>query len=195
MRIEKGKSGRAGDFVSIFSVLALWLVFACPFVARGHEGPHYPIIVDKPVGPCVVSVWADPDVGIGTFFIILEAPGNGAVPAVKKVEIAVQPVTGRLPEKSHPATLENLRGRVQYKAEVPFDAQELWRVRIVVQTVEGGGEATTDVEVTPPGLGRWDLLVYLFPFVLIGLLWLRGFLRGRSGKKQRESISREKDHA
>lgn len=182
MGIEKGKRGRAGDLVSIFSVLALWLVFGCPFVSHAHEGPPYPIIVDKPVGPCVVSVWADPDVGIGTFFIILESP-NG-VPAVKKVEIVVQPVSGRLPEKRHPATLENLRGRVQYKAEVPFDAQELWRVRVVLETVRGGGEVTTDVEVTPPGLGRWDLLLYLFPFILIGLLWLKGFLRGRSARKR-----------
>src|SRR5215510_7571836 len=33
-----------------------------------HEGPPYPIMVDKMIGPCLVSVWADPDVGIGTYF-------------------------------------------------------------------------------------------------------------------------------
>ncbi len=175
LKIRKTRTGHI--------LLALWLLFVCPFPALAHEGPPYPIIVDKTVGPVVVSVWADPDVGIGTFFIILEPPQGGAIPDDVKVEIAVQPVTGRLPEARHTATRERLRGRVQFKAEVPFDAQELWRVRVMLHTSQGGGEATTDVEVTPPGFGRWDLLIYLFPFLLIGLLWLRAFFRRRSRDK------------
>jgi hypothetical protein len=165
------------------ALLALCLLSACSFPARAHEGPPYPIIVDKTVGPVVMSVWADPDVGIGTFFIILEPPQGGAIPDDIKVEIAVQPVTGRLPEARHPAAREPLRGRVQFKAEIPFDAEEMWRVRVLLQTPQGDGEATTDVEVTPPGYGRWDLLIYLFPFLLIGLLWLRAFFRRRSRDK------------
>ena len=164
-------------------MLPLLMLSACPTKADAHEGPPYPIIVDKPIGPCVVSVWADPDVGIGTFFIILESPGDGPIPEGVKVEIAVQPVSGRLPEVRHPAIREALRGRVQFKVEVPFGAKELWRVRVRLQSDRGGGEATTEVEVTPPGLGSWDLLLYLFPFILIGLLWLKGFLRERNRKK------------
>ncbi|MGH9831959.1 MAG: hypothetical protein ACREBD_21680 [Blastocatellia bacterium] len=164
-------------------LLALWLLSVCSFPARAHEGPPYPIIVDKTVGPVVISVWADPDVGIGTFFIILEPPPGAAIPDDIKVEIAVQPVTGRLPEARYLAARERLRDRVQFKAELPFDAQEMWRVRVLLQTSQGGGEATTDVEVTPPGFGRWDLLIYLFPFLLIGILWLRAFFRRRSRDK------------
>lgn len=130
-----------------------------------------------------MSVWADPDVGIGTFFVILEPPKDGAIPDDIKVEIAVQPLSGRLPEARRPAAREQLRNRVQFKAEIPFDAQELWRVRVLLQTSQGGGEAATDVEVTPPGFGRWDLLIYLFPFLLIGLLWLRAFFRRRNRNK------------
>ncbi len=160
-------------------LMALWLLPVCSFPAGAHEGPPYPIMVDKMVGPCVMSVWADPDVGIGTFFIILEPSQGGAIPDNIKVEIAVQPVSGRLPEARYQAARERLRERVQFKAEAPFDAQELWRVRVLLQTSQGSGEAATDVEVTPPGFGRWDLLIYLFPFLLIGLLWLRAFFRRR----------------
>ena len=44
------------------------LLLACGARVRAHEGPPYPILVDKTLGPCVVSVWSDPDVGTGTFF-------------------------------------------------------------------------------------------------------------------------------
>ena len=78
---------------------------------------------------------------------------------------------------------ENLRGRTQFKAEIPFDAQERWSARILLKSSQGGGEATVEVEVTPPGYGRWDLLLYLFPFLAVGFLWLKAFLRGRNRKK------------
>ncbi|HEX2163472.1 MAG TPA: hypothetical protein VHM02_05945, partial [Thermoanaerobaculia bacterium] len=37
--------------------------------AAAHEGPPYPIVVDRPAGPVLLSVWADPDVGTGTFHV------------------------------------------------------------------------------------------------------------------------------
>jgi hypothetical protein len=151
--------------------------------ASAHEGPPYPILVDKTIGPCLVSVWADPDVGVGTFFIILEPPSSGTVPEDVAVEIGVRPISGRLAETRHKAERENLRGRTQFKAEIPFDAQERWSARILLNSSQGGGEAAVEVEVTPPGYGRWDLLLYLFPFLAVGGLWLKSFLRGRSRKK------------
>src|SRR5262245_60358244 len=151
--------------------------------ARAHEGPPYPILVDKMIGPCLVSVWADPDVGIGTYFIILEPPQGATMPEDVSVEIGVQPISGRLAEARHQARRENLRGRVQFKAEIPFDAQERWLTRIILKSSRGGGEATVEVDVTPPGYGRWDLLLYLFPFLAVGFLWLKAFLRRRSHSK------------
>lgn len=165
--------------VPFFCLLAL-LLAAAP--AQAHEGPPYPIIVDRETGPCMLSVWADPDVGIGTFYFILEPLPGKTIPEDIKVELGVQPLTGRLPEALHLAERESVRGRTQFKAEVPFDAEERWRVRVVIESAQGRGEAATEVDVTPPGLGRWDLLIYLFPFLAIGALWLRAFLRRRGGR-------------
>lgn len=164
---------------------AVALVLACHARAAAHEGPPYPILVDKSLGPSSASVWADPDVGTGTFFIILEPAPNSTLPEDIKVEIGVRPVGGRLAEVLHAAEREGVRGRVQYKAEVPFDAEGQWHVRVLLQSSRGGGEIAADVEVTPPGLGRWDLLIYLFPFLLVGALWLRAVTRRGRGKASR----------
>jgi hypothetical protein len=150
--------------------------------ASAHEGPPYPL-VDKMIGPCLVSVWADPDVGIGTFFVILDPPQGGTLPEDVAVEIGVRPVSGRLAEARYKAERESLRSRTQFKAEIPFDARERWLTRILLKSSQGGGEASVEVEVTPPGYGRWDLLLYLFPFLAVGFLWLKAFLRGRGRKK------------
>jgi len=145
-------------------------------------------MVDQAAGPYKVSIWGDPDVGIGTFYIILESIEGQPLPEDIDVELGVQPVDGRLEEAHYAAAREDVRGRVQYKAEAPFDREELWRVRFTMQSSLGNGEISSDVEVTPPGYGRWDLLLYIFPFVAIGLLWLRAVLRGRSRRRRAASM-------
>ncbi len=162
------------------------LVLACDARAGAHDGPPYAVVVDKSLGPASASVWADPDVGTGTFFVILEPPEGGALPEDVKVEVAVQPVGGRLAEATHAAVRDAASSQVQYKAEVPFDAEGPWHVRVLLQSSAGGGEVAADVEVTPPGLGRWDLLIYLMPFVAVGALWLRAIVarRGRARRSQ-----------
>jgi hypothetical protein len=153
------------------------LLLACFARAGAHDGPPYAILVDRSLGPSVASVWADPDVGTGTFFVILEPTPGGYLPADIKLEVAVRPADGHADEATHEASREGVSGRVQYKAEVPFDAEGQWHVRVVLQSSRGGGEIGADVEATPPGLGRWDLLLYLMPFVAVGFLWLRAVVR------------------
>jgi hypothetical protein len=171
---------------SVRCAVALALLAFVPGV-RAHQGPPYPIVVDKQAGPFVLSVWADPDVGTGTFFITLDPPLDEAAANALSVEIVVQPVSGRLPEAHHRAQPQALRDHTQFMAEVPFDAQEWWHVRIIVTGAAGTGEATTDVEVTPPGFGAWDILLYLFPFAAVGFLWIRAVFarRARSSPYQR----------
>jgi hypothetical protein len=164
-------------------LLAAVLLCAWPLRVPAHDGPPYAVLIDKPVGPCVISLWADPDVGIGTFFIILEPPPNGLIPDDVKVTVLVQPASGRLPEARYTAAREALRNQVQYRAEVQFDAPEIWLVRVMLESARGGGEISTEVEATPPGLGRWGILLYLFPFVVIGALWVRAILYRRKRRQ------------
>jgi len=83
----------------------------------------------------------------------------------------VQPVSGRLPEVVYSAWPENQRGQVEFKTEVQFDQQEYWKVRLILASSAGGGEALSKVEATPPGFGRWDLLLYMLPFLGVSFLW------------------------
>lgn len=161
-------------------ILSLIQLFASMSPASAHNGPPFPIVMDRRIGPCIISVWAHPDVGIGTLYVMVDPPPGGTVPKDLKVELGIQPVTRRLPEALYTARLEPLHGQVQYKTEVTFDAQELWRVRVLLESSQGRGETSATVEATPPGLGRWDLLWYVSPFAAVGFLWFRAMARKRS---------------
>jgi hypothetical protein len=160
---------------SVRAALAVGIVLGVVAIASAHEGPPYPLFVDRQVDAYVVSVWTDPDVGDALFFVMLNAPAQ--LPPDLRVEIGVQPSSGRLPEAFYPAERENLQGQVQYRAQVQFDAEELWNVRVRLQSGQGNTETLATVEATPPGYGRWDLLVYLMPFLAIGVLWAIAMVR------------------
>jgi hypothetical protein len=76
-----------------------------------------------------------------------------------------------------------LHGQVQYNVQAEFDRQEFWRVRLILQSAQATVETTTQVEVTPPGFGRWDLLFYALPFLIVGLIWSRAIARNHKKSK------------
>jgi hypothetical protein len=153
--------------------------------ARAHNGPPFPIIENHSVGPCVISLWTHPDVGTGTFFVFVQPLPGKAVPTDLKVQIGVQPESGRLPEVVYPAAAQDNRGdQLQYNAMVQFDRDEFWRVRLVLESSQGRGEEFSHVEATPVGFGKWDLLFYLLPFLAVGFLWFRGISRRRGRMKK-----------
>jgi hypothetical protein len=168
----KSKTSHGG-----FAVVLLVLALSLP--ASAHNGPPFPIIENRRLGPCIVALWTHPDVGTGAFYVFVEPAPGSEIPSDLKIQIGVQPLSGRLPETFYAAQRVKSHGPVQYNAVADFDRQELWRVRLVLQSSQGSGEATTQVEVTPPGFGRWDLLLYLLPFLLVAFLWFRGVSRAK----------------
>ena len=122
---------------------------------------------------------AHPDLGKGAFYVFLEPAPGAALPEENEVQVSVQPLTGRLPEASYPGTRQDVHNKVQFYAEAEFDQQELWRVRVRVSGAAGTGEVVSEVEPTPTTYGRWDLLIYAFPFVLFGAVFLYAALRRR----------------
>ncbi|MBV9210935.1 MAG: hypothetical protein JOZ52_09920 [Acidobacteria bacterium] len=144
----------------------------CAARVAAHEGPPFPLFVDESASPYLVSVWADPDVGTGTFYIVPAVPQGRELPPELQVEVCVRPLSGRHDEACYVAARDAVRDRAQYTVGVPFDAEEVWHVRILLRSSLGNGERAADVNATPAGLGRWDLLLYLFPFAAVGSLWL-----------------------
>jgi hypothetical protein len=164
----------AGLLVTLFSV-----------PARAHNGPPFPIITDQRVGPCIVSLWIHPDIGTSPIFVLVDPVPGGAIPQDLKLEIGIQPVSGRLPEVVYHATIADQRGQLEYKTDVEFDRQEFWNVRLMLQSAAGGGESLAKVEATPVGYGRWDLLLFALPFVAVGFLWFKVATKRRHQRKQR----------
>jgi hypothetical protein len=162
------------------------ILMACASLpAWAHIGPPYPIIENRKIGPLTVSVWSNPDVGTGSFFVVIDPPKGTSVPSDMKVQVIVQPVSGRLPEARYDAWREQLRNRVEFKAVVPFDKEETWRIRILLASAQVTGETDTDVPVTPT-LSRWSLLFFLLPFLGIAAIWLRAMSVRQKRRKQRQ---------
>jgi hypothetical protein len=163
----------------ISALLVAALLCVSPPSARAHNGPPFPIIENQRVGPCVIALWTHPDVGTGTFFVLVDPVPGGKVPDDLKIQIGIQPESGRLSEVLYNADRNSTRGQVEYKVLAQFDRDEFWRVRLILQSSQGGGEALSRVEATPPGYGRWDLLLYMLPFLAVAILWFRGISRRR----------------
>jgi len=168
---------------------ALLTLLCLSLPALAHQGPPFPIVVDQMTGPCKISVWTDPDIGIGTFFVIVDPLPGKQVPNDLKVTLSVQPVSGRLAEKTYEMQRADQKHQVQFNGQVEFDQQEFWHVRVRLESSAGSGESLSQVEATPPGFGKWDLLFYLSPFLFLGAVLLRGILRRRKLAKQSQPAS------
>jgi hypothetical protein len=160
------------------------LLLLCCGQAVAHNGPPFPIITDQRVGPCVISLWTHPDLGTGAFWIMVDPPPGGSVPGDLNIQIGVAPVSGRLPEAMYWAWREKQKGQVQFKSEAQFDQDEMWKVRVVLHSSQGTWEAMSQVEATPPGFGRWDLLLFALPFAGAGFLWF-GLIAKKMGYRKR----------
>lgn len=148
--------------------------------AEAHEGPPFPILVDEPVGPWSASVWTDPDIGIGTFYVVLEPAGDAEVPVGTRVRIGVRPVSERLEEALYEARQERVRYGERHVVEVEFDRGEEWDVRVLIDAPGGGGELLSRVEATPDGtIGPIGMIFYMLPFLAVGFIWIRVALRKR----------------
>ena len=171
-----------------FCFSALFLSLCLVPQSEAHNGPPFPIITDQRVGPCIISLWTHPDIGTGTFFVMVDPPPGGKVPGDLVVQIGVQPVSGRSPEVLYPTRIEDLRGQLEYKTEVQFDQQDFFKIRLILASSAGGGEALSQVEATPMGYGRWDLLLFLLPFLGVGFLWFKIAAKRRQLRKMQTQL-------
>ena len=173
-------------------ILAALVAILGSVPAWAHIGPPYPIMQNRKIGPLTVAVWSNPDVGTGSFFVVIDPPPGGTIPSDMRVQVIVQPTSGRLPERAYDAWRNKLRDHVEFKAVVPFDKEETWRVRVLLSSSQVSGEADTNVEVTPALLGRWDLLLFLLPFLGVGFLWFKAVSTRRQNKRAGRARAQER---
>lgn len=159
------------------------ILFFLSAFAFGHDGPPYPIWVDWKVGDGLVTVWGDPDVGTGSFIVTWE---NGAPPADVKITFETAPENNALPVQTNVATPS---GDNRFLVEIPFPTQENWRVTVFIEAAGEKKSQSTIVAVTPPGLGKWDLLWYFLPFLGFGSVWVVSAFKTSSRVRPRTSTN------
>jgi hypothetical protein len=153
--------------------------------ARAHDGPPFPIVSDRVVGPYRLSIWTDPDTTDdgtpgGQFWVRLNPERSGvALPADTRAQVGIRPVGRSGPERH--ADAGPVRGDVTNQfAAVLMDHEGRFAVHVTVQGPLGNATVDAEVDATydlrPPA---YLLPLYLAPFIAVGLLWGRLMLRRR----------------
>jgi hypothetical protein len=169
-------------------VLLFGLVSAAAGPARlaAHSGPPFPIVSGQIAGHYDVAIWTDPDatddaVAGGQFWVVLQPRGGAAdIPAGTRVTVAIRATDRPGPELTAAAApVDGLVSR-QFAA-LRMDHEGRFAVRVAVDGPLGRAEVTSAVDATydlrpPPVL----FLVYLLPFVVLGLVWVKLLRRRRA---------------
>jgi hypothetical protein len=151
-----------------------------------HDGPPYPIVSDRIAGPYRVSVWTDPDTtddgsAGGQFWVRLSAAQGDGLPPTTRAVVTVRPLDRPGPEVKQPAAPVNGDVTNQF-AGLVMDHEGRFAVHVTIAgplgegMVDGEVDATYDLRPAP-----YLIVVYLIPFVVVGVLWVRLVVRRRGG--------------
>jgi hypothetical protein len=151
-----------------------------------HSGPPFPIVSGQIAGNYVVAIWTDPDAtddaaAGGQFWVVLQPRGGTAeIPAGTRVMVAIRATDRPGPELT--AVAAPVDGLVSRQfAALRMDHEGRFAVRVAVDGPLGPAEVTSAVDATydlrpPPVL----FVVYLLPFVALGLVWVKLLRRRRA---------------
>lgn len=138
-----------------------------------HTGPPFVVVSEQPAGPYTATVWADPDVGGGSF--IVEASRAGTpLPAGTSVTISARPLDGRSGVVSGLAQRQETNDGRVFLGTLPLDGEGAWEARVVIEGPDGRGEIGFQLQVTPAIEGWVTTTICMLPFVGLGLAWLVG---------------------
>jgi hypothetical protein len=150
-------------------ILLLLLLLALP--SRAHVGAPYVVLLDEEVGRQKLTVWSDPDVGNGSFYLVAN---EGDPPPAR---LWVTPRDGHAGESGPYSTTGQVWARKNAQAAfIPFDREGDWVVRMEVE----GSILKFPVLVTPPGPGWLAWVLGLGPCLLLAGLWWWGARRAQT---------------
>jgi len=152
--------------------------------AVAHSGPPFPIVQSRVTGPYEVSVWTDPDstddgTAGGQFWVTVRPSSGAPLPAETRVTVAIRPLDRPGPldtERADPLPND----ASQHFAALVMNHEGRFHVQVALDgplgpaQVVGEVDATYDLRPSPAALA-----VYLIPFVLLGLLWMKVLLKRR----------------
>jgi len=166
-------------------VVSLWALCALALPASAHDGPPFLLIDEADFAGRTLTVYADPDVGTGTFYLYF-AEGDDL--AGLDLALAAAPADGRLDEAT--VAVERSQGTpYSMFAEFEFDRRGPWVLRIFSRGAGEPAELVHPIDVTPPGsLGPIDVVWYLSPFATIAFFWIFGMRRRRRMFEQQASL-------
>jgi hypothetical protein len=160
--------------------------------ARAHDGPPFPIVLNRAVGPYDVSVWTDPDSTDdgspgGQFWVTVRPAGGAPLPSDTSVEIAIRPLDRTGPSRA--AGAPPVSGDVSRRfAALLMDHEGRFHVRTTIDgplgRVDVDAEVTATYDLRPPPV---MIVIYLIPFLLVGFLWLKLLLRRAAAPRTSDS--------
>ena len=132
-----------------------------------------------------IAIWTDPDAtddaaAGGQFWIVLKPHGAAAIPAGTRVTVGIRALDRAASELT--AVAAPVDGLVTRQfAALRMDHEGRFAVRVAVDGPLGPAQITSEVDATydlrpPPVL----FVVYLLPFVVLGLLWVKLLRRRRA---------------
>lgn len=174
------------------TALLVILSSVLPATAFAHSGPAYPVVTDQRSGPYTIAIWTDPDTtddgtAGGRFWVVVT---NGtASPPASRVRIVATPRNGSTQTTSIDVTSPGRDGHTYYGALL-MDHEGPYGIDVRVEGPAGSTSVRTSVDAT------YDLrpspftaALYLLPFVLVGLLWMRLLMRRARTSKTRMAVA------
>ena len=167
-------------FISLTCALVLFAG-----VASAHDGPPYPIVSNQLLGRYRVSVWTDPDTtddgsAGGQFWVMIDPARSGdAVPHDVQAVVTIRPLDRAGPQLTARAAAINQDPSRQF-ARVTMDHEGRFAVHVDVESASGRVSVDAEVQATYDlRPSRFMLVIYLFPFLLVGFLWTMLLVRRR----------------
>lgn len=149
----------------VVAALLVCALFPAPLLAHGGGTPQ---LTSVEAGPYRVYAWTEPEpwrVGEAHLSIAVTKPNpDGTSTQVElpvtdaDIQVTFTPVTDPSAAIVVQGTHETLLENIYYEADTILPSEGDWIVTIVVQGVEGSGEAGFTLEALPPRTINWSLV-------------------------------------
>lgn len=166
---------------------ALWgTTLVLPPVAQAHLGPPFPVITDQPVPGYKVTVLTNPDTTQAVAYVVLERTKGAPGPAIAAVDLWIQPLDRHTARSSYQGAREFSRDTERFYVQPNFDAVGEWYLGANLHFANGVTyRFVTNVDATPPGIGRFGVLLFALPMLAFGTLFVLVVSRRKRAKSRR----------